>query len=382
MAWAIVCRPFGTKPLDAASTSRVRCVLFVLLLLAGCSSSAPPQFRLNTEGRDPAKIARAQRETIVAALEKLFGTPDEPRIPEKTGLDLELLDTAAGPVGSDETRYWGLYRKHCVACHGISGDGAGPNAAMLNPYPRDFRNGTFKYTSTAGGAKPVRSDLERTIRRGVPGTAMPSFDRLSDEHLRALLEYVKYLSLRGETELYLLQQVIDQDEYPIDLKDVQADGVAPVVALWEKAREMVVEPPPRPPLDTSEQRTESLERGRALYLSVNAKCAQCHGPKGRGDGEQAAELFDDWNRPKKGVTAEQTADRARLFLLSIQRLRPRNFTEGVFRGGDRPIDVYWRVHVGIKGTPMPPAGPAPGSSGVLAPEQIWSVVEYVRSLGE
>ena len=52
----------------------------------------------------------------------------------------------------------------------------------------------------------------------------------------------------------------------------------------------------------------------------------------------------------------------------------------MFHGGDRPIDQYWCIYVGIKGTPMPPAGPAPGSPGVLRPEDIWHVVNYVRKL--
>ena len=137
-------------------------------------------------------------------MEKLFGTPDKPVVPEGVDLDKELLAIAAGPVGSDENdNPRGLFRKHCVACHGISGDGAGPNAAALMPYPRDYRPGVFKYTSTAGGGKPVREDLLRTLQTGIPGTAMPSFGKLPQRQLESLVEYVKYLSLRGETELYL-----------------------------------------------------------------------------------------------------------------------------------------------------------------------------------
>jgi len=61
-------------------------------------------------------------------------------------------------------------------------------------------------------------------------------------------------------------------------------------------------------------------------------------------------------------------------------LRPRNFTLGTFHGGNRQIDQYWRICVGIKGTPMPPAGAAPDSKGVLSPEEIGDLVGYVRSL--
>ena len=44
-----------------------------------------------------------------------------------------------------------LFAQHCAACHGISGDGAGPTAALLDPYPRDFRNGVFKYMRKGTG---------------------------------------------------------------------------------------------------------------------------------------------------------------------------------------------------------------------------------------
>ena len=43
-----------------------------------------------------------------------------------------------------------------------------PAAAVLEPYPRDYRRGVFKYTSTRAGAKPIRKDLQRTLYRGVP----------------------------------------------------------------------------------------------------------------------------------------------------------------------------------------------------------------------
>ena len=107
-------------------------------------------------------------------------------------------------------------------------------------------------------------------------------------------------------------------------------------------------------------------------MSERAKCFQCHGPEGKGDGEQS-ELYDDWNTPKLKKDPAW-------FSLPVQRLRPRDFTRETFRGGERPIDVYWRVHTGINGTPMPPAGPRPGSAGTLTPEEIWHVVRYVRSL--
>ena len=85
-----------------------------------------------------------------------FGTPDEPDFPGLVEDDPEVnlvtrehLVSAAGPVASlEDGEAQGLYREHCVHCHGISGDGSGPTSAFLNPYPRDFRLGKFKYKST------------------------------------------------------------------------------------------------------------------------------------------------------------------------------------------------------------------------------------------
>jgi len=356
-----------------------------VLLLAGCWRSPPVEFPLNLEGRAAESVSARQAEAIRQALAELLGTPNEPRVPHGVQLDLERLRAAAGPAAGDARgTQRGLFRRHCVTCHGIGGDGAGATAAMLDPYPRDFRNGIFKYTSTRSGAKPARNDLRRTLYRGVPGTAMPSFAHLKGEEAEALIEYVKYLAIRGETELYLLQLIVDEDSYiPPDMQLVREEGLLPPAASWlapeRNAAELVVVPPPRPPIDRPESLSASVAKGRELYLAKNSQCVKCHGERGDGKGEET-EIYDDWNKRKKGVTPEQTAELARLFKLPILRLRARDFREGIFHGGAGPDDLYLRIDVGIKGTPMPAAGPAPGVEGVLKPDEIWHVVNYVRSL--
>ncbi len=369
-------------------TAQTVCVgttlLASLLLVSGCSISGPAEFPLNLEGRAPKTVSLAQNEALKEAMTALFGTPDEPRVPEGSGLALDRLKAAAGPVAGDaDGTQRGLFRQHCVSCHGLAGDGAGPSASMLNPYPRDYRLGLFKFTSTLPGVKPTTDDLQSTLLRGIPGTAMPSFARLPSEEIAALLEYVKYLSIRGETERFLIQLVVDEDEYlPLDMEYVKNEGLRPVVAAWEapqKAPGLIVTPPPRPPLNTPAERLTSIARGKELYATKDAQCVKCHGPQGKGDGEQT-DLYDDWNKPKQGLSPAQTADLAKLYKLPSQQIRPRNFTKGIFRGGSRPEDLYLRVYIGIKGTPMPGVGPTPSVKGVFTAEEIWDVVNYVRSL--
>ncbi len=358
---------------------------FVALAAAGCWRSPSVEFPLNLEGRASEAITAQQAAAVRQTLAELFGTPNEPRVPEGVALDRELLAWAAGAVAGDaQGRQRGLFRRHCVTCHGTAGDGAGPAAAVLEPYPRDYRNGIFKYTSTRAGAKPVPRDLERVLYRGIQGTAMPSFAHLKPEESAALLEYVRYLSIRGETELFVLQQVIDeQSPLPLDMQAVMEDGVLPAAESWlmpqRRAAELIVEPPPRPPVERPDVLAASVAKGRQLYLAKESQCVKCHGSDGDGNGEEK-ELYDDWNKRKLGTTPEETAARAQLFKLPLQRLRPRDFRQGVFHGGAGPADLYLRICVGIKGTPMPAAGPAPGSQGALNPDEIWNVVDYVRSL--
>ncbi|RMF86965.1 MAG: cytochrome c [Planctomycetota bacterium] len=359
------------------------CLLTIAVAWAGCSRYSPPSFELNLEGRKPDSVSPLQRQVLEETLTDLFGTPDEPKVPEGVELDLEKLKRAAGPVGRDyDGVERGLFRKHCVTCHGISGDGAGPIAAMLTPYPRDFRWGIFKYTSTVLGAKPTRADLRKTLRRGLPGTAMPSFMGLSDDDLECLIEYVKYLSIRGETERYLVRLVVDENEpIPLDRELVMEEGVLPAAQSWdwpELDPETFVVKPERPRL-SAEELAESIARGKVLYQAEKSQCVKCHGPEGHGDGEEK-ELYDDWNKPKKGVTPEQTAELRPLFKLPLQRLQARDFREGIFHGGGTPEDIYLRIYTGIKGTPMPAAGEAPGVPGALEPEEIWDIVHYVLSL--
>ena len=53
---------------------------------------------------------------------------------------------------------------------------------------------------------------------------------------------------------------------------------------------------------------------------------------------------------------------------------PRNLRQGIYRGGRRPLDLYYRIHAGINHAPMPAA------KGTVTPEDIWHIVNYIKSL--
>ena len=136
------------------------------LVLCGCSSENI-EFRSNelhaaslSMESTPLEIRRLA-DRAKDATQVLLGTADLPTWPASVlpPLDMEKVVRSSGPVGRDKSKVErGLFRKHCVQCHGISGDGRGPAAALLAPYPRDFRRGSFKFKSTPIGKKPTHSD--------------------------------------------------------------------------------------------------------------------------------------------------------------------------------------------------------------------------------
>ena len=99
-----------------------------------------------------------QQQQIADILTAMFGTPDEPFVLPQTGLDLEKITLASGPVNPATGRARGLFREHCMHCHGITGDDAGPTAVFLDPYPRDYRRGwsnTNRRGTTTGRRRTI-----------------------------------------------------------------------------------------------------------------------------------------------------------------------------------------------------------------------------------
>lgn len=383
---------------------------FALLALAGCGAPTADFRRYETFAHKVATsvgapFTAAQRQDIDEALAALFGTPDQPAVPAVEGSDkmlsLARLKLAAGPVGSDEQgNPRGLYREHCAHCHGITGDGVGPTAAFLNPYPRDYRKGQFKFKSTPVGQKPTHADLKKIVLEGIPGTAMPSFKLLPDLEVEALVDYVKYLSLRGEVERRLLAATADLDPNAllVNIPDPTATGekkaaqeqqvaavkemVAEIVGKWDGAAGVVTEIPGRPSLASSEL-AASIKHGRELFYGTVANCVKCHGDSALGDGQTTD--YDEWTKEfiGDGKNAQDVARFVSLGLLPPRTIRPRNLRQGVYRGGLRPIDIYWRIKNGIEGTPMPAATMKPEgdpNAKGLTPAELWDIVNYVQSL--
>lgn len=307
----------------------------VCLLLAsvGCGQRTDVQW---TSSEQVQKLDPKLQSAVRTQLHKYCGTPSRPLL---LGEPVQKINThlALGAA---------TYQARCAGCHGASGDGAGPAAAYMYPRPRDYRRGIFKFTSTPYGAKPLRDDLVRTVRRGALGTSMPSFKFLDEESIQAVVDYVLVLTHRGELEQRLAFQAENDDE--VDAEAVP-EQVETILEQWHKAPEQVVYPLTRETPYT----TASIDRGKQAFLSEIAGCYKCHGKDGRGQPASNPDAFtDSWGHPTKAA----------------------DLSAGMFHGGREPEDIYRRMYSGINGTPMPSFAAKLSDQ----PDTFWDLVHYVQ----
>lgn len=216
-------------------------------------------------------------------------------------------------LGTEAQREAGgeLYAEKCAQCHGETGAGDGIAAELLRPPPRDFTRGIYKIRSTASGQLPTTEDIEEVIREGMPHTSMPAWQQLSDGQIENLT--------------YFLKTFNDDFAGPY--------GTPETVEI------------PDPP-SYSEERAE---RGRTVY--VENQCYDCHGQRGRGDGESAPTLETDLGH----------------------HIYPADMTKRwTFKGGTSRQDIYRTFTTGMDGSPMP--------SYDIPEEDRWALVDYVYSL--
>jgi len=215
-----------------------------------------------------------------------------------------------------------VYERRCLGCHGVNGDGNGPAATfMFNQRPRSFAAAVFKFRLTKEPL-PTDGDLLRTITRGVRGTAMPAWYELPLNDRLAVIQYIKYV-------------------LAVDRSDP------------EQPYAFFIEEPPGPPLYIGKPPAASqpiVDRGKEVWQV--AKCWECHGMTGKGDGEKATGLKDDLGF---GVV-------------------PADLTSGQFKSGAAVEDIFRTMTTGMSGTPMPSYRDS------LPEEDRWALSYYVLAL--
>ena len=233
---------------------------------------------------------------------------------------------SVGAENSDSSNLPGreLFAKNCTICHGENGDGQGKFAYLMDPRPRNLLAGKFKITTTEN-LIPSDRDLLNTIRRGMPGSAMPPWDHLPLADLRALVSYVRLL--RYEAAESQLDPLFEEG----------------AEELLERTKPgLPLRAPPEAPFDNLR-----WFNGRKVYLQA---CAICHGVDGHPVAEEIK--LDDEGYPDP----------------------PRSFVNGIFKGGSEGHQLYARIIKGMRGTPMP------AFEGTYDDDEIWDLIHYIQTL--
>jgi cytochrome c oxidase cbb3-type subunit I/II len=230
---------------------------------------------------------------------------------------------AAMPRRSEEWIEEGrrLYTRRCSGCHGLKGDGNGPAATFMYKFrPRNFNQAVFKFREVKG-TLASDGDLMRTITRGVRGTAMPSWHMLPEKDRLAIIQYIKF------------ELAVDRTSNPPYVFYQQEPPGAPIF----------LGNPPKPA-------KEQVARGKDVWQQ--AKCWECHGQTGKGDGEKAGTLKEDLG----------------------YAIRPADLTTGQFKSGTGVEDIFRTMTTSLSGTPMPSYEQS------LPEADRWALAYYVLSL--
>jgi mono/diheme cytochrome c family protein len=318
---------------------------------------------------DPGQLNPQDRDVLQSTLAEMFGTPLKPKTvgpdPDYNRQLVEELDQGEPKLATGSL----LYRQHCLHCHGLAGDGRGPTAFWINPHPRDYRPGLYKFVSISNAqGTPMRAnkeDLGRTVRRGLDGTAMPAFSTLNDEEVSAIIAYVIHLSIRGEVELNSMKNFLTfkPGERAWDNnKEMIQSWLATSGKDWQDSQQSaVVTPKPYPKqYQTEEGYAKSVKDGWEIFKTPGDKqggdCLKCHTDYGR----KAQFRYDDWGT----------------------MVRPADLTQGIYRGGRRPIDLYWRIHNGIAGSGMvrSPHFLPTSAEQSEGKDRLWALVNFLQVL--
>lgn len=215
-----------------------------------------------------------------------------------------------------------VYFRKCVWCHGPDGAGDGPSAIRIGTKPRNFNQGTFKIRHTASGELPTDDDLFLTVTHGLPGSAMPPWDGiLSEKERRQVVGFVKNVLVK-------------------DRKFDDPDETFHVIDFGKQ-------------IASSE---DSIKKGKEIFMT-KAKCVECHGVEGRGNGNLTQR--DDWGFP----------------IFPADLTKPWNL-RGNRRDPYNPKNIFREISTGLNGTPMP------SFAEELTPEERWHVANFVMSLSQ
>ena len=187
------------------------------------------------------------------------------------------------------------------------------------------------------------------LARGIDDTSMPAFGLLPEYELEYLASYVIHLSIRGRIrdvwrDCFKKARTTNTPSTSGDIgtvvyvtASILITGHAPIPNRSSQAT--------IPSTTAKKRRRASIRKGHQLFIG-KAGCISCHNDYGR----QVYYRYDLWGT----------------------LVRPANLTAGVYRGGRRPLDLYYRI------TRRHQAGRDDLGEQPVS-DRIWDVVNFIRT---
>ena len=246
------------------------------------------------------------------------GVPDFQYYEPWTSPEFRSADAGRGKV---------LYKEYCAQCHGLTGTGDGPAASGLEAKPAIHANMPFE--------KLPMEYLYNVINHGGPAIGkspnMPYWGlTIGQQGVADVIAYLK-VTFKGVPDVAAVPGGGQGDACAQPRKTVTApeDFLAKTNPLSASAG--------------------AIQTGKQLFLKTAqpVACVMCHGEQGDGKGFMGAALVPP----------------------------PRNFTCGMLMREISDGQLFWIIKNGSPGTGMMAF---PG----LPDEQVWQLVNYIRSLAK
>jgi len=230
-----------------------------------------------------------------------------------------------------------VYQTYCMGCHGVKGDGQGPAAGFLNPKPRNFISGEYRFSSRPSGDVPTDQDLFRTITEGLHGSSMPAWNLMPESDRWAVVAYLKTFAPDKWKFMPGAETTVAEDPYmnqPVEIAVKRGETAYHGMAMCYSCHAAYIAP-------------EKINAARAVYgmppLKAFRKDLGTSQSMQTSDGSVIVPPDFLWNKLKRGIDLQT---------------------------------LYHVVGNGISGTPMPTW------KGILPEEDLWGIVYYVRFLAE
>jgi len=114
-----------------------------------------------------------------------------------TAAALSALGLPGSALAGDAAAGKPIYEANCSSCHGTSGKGDGPVGKALNPPPRDFTVGDFKFDTDGNGNPGEDADLKAVIQKGAMAFGgsplMAPWPALDDAQIDDMIAHIRSL---------------------------------------------------------------------------------------------------------------------------------------------------------------------------------------------